>query len=193
MTQDAYWDELGLAWTAINPQAKIGPQLKDRLRRQSLFTTAMLFGGLALSLAGIALGAWTIWRGASVEAWFFVTRGIALVTIALLLGSAAWSFRHAWRDNSQSLAAMIELALARAQGWRGAIRLGYFALGIAAAFGTAGYEIRVHAGKPSALSPAEPLIVLAMLGLVLFLLQRKANDDIAKYRYLKHLMREEAG
>lgn len=191
MTQDAYWDELGLAWTAINPKAQIGPHLKDRLRRQTLLTSAILFAGIPLSLAGIALGAWTIWHGASVEAWFFVTRGIALVTISLLLGMAAWSFRDAWRDNSWSLAAMIELALARAQKWRSALRLGLFALGVAAVFGTVGYELRLTAGKPMAGSPVEPLIILAVLGLALFLLQRKAGEDIAKYRYLAQLMREE--
>jgi RNA polymerase sigma factor (sigma-70 family) len=58
-------------------------------------------------------------------------------------------------------------------------------------FGTAGYALRVQAGKPPVLSPAEPLILLAVLGLVFFLLQRKAADDIAKYRYLKQRLLEE--
>jgi hypothetical protein len=84
MTQDAYWDDLGVAWTVMSPQAQITPQLKDRLRRQTLFTGAMLFAGLPLALAGVALGVWTIWQGAAVEAWFFVTRGIAIVIISLL-------------------------------------------------------------------------------------------------------------
>jgi hypothetical protein len=191
MTQDAYWDDLGVAWTAISPKAEIAPHLKRRLRRQTLFTAAMLFTGLPLSLAGMALGVWTIWRGASAEAWFFVTRGIAILTISALLGIAAWSFRTAWKDNSQSLAAMIELALARAERWQRAIRLGYFALGIAILFGTVGYEIRLSVGKPPAMSPVEPLILLAVLGFVLFLLQGKAKNDIAKYSYLRQLLLEE--
>ncbi|HEX4634653.1 MAG TPA: hypothetical protein VH189_00630, partial [Rhizomicrobium sp.] len=83
MTQDAYWDELGMAWTAIRPDVQtIAPLLKQRLRRQAAFTTAILFAGLPLALAGGALGAWTIWLGASAGAWFFVTRGIAILTIS---------------------------------------------------------------------------------------------------------------
>ena len=188
MMQDVYWDDLGVAWTAVTPNIQIAPQLKDRLRRQSLFTAAMLFAGLPLSLAGIALGAWTILHGAAVEAWFFVTRGIAIAIISLLLSAAAWSFRNARQSNSQSLAAMVELALLRAHNWHKAIRLGYLALIVAALFGTVGYEIRISMGKPSAMSPVEPLVLLAVLGLVLFLLERRAKDDIAKYSYLKTLM-----
>jgi len=191
MTQDAYWDDLGVAWTAVTPNLQIAPHLKERLRRQTLFTAVMLFAGLPLSLGGIALGVWTIWQGATVEAWFFVTRGIAIVIIFLLSGIAAWSFRNAWNDDTRSLAAMIGLALTRAQRWHAAIRLGYLALIVAALFGTVGYEIRISMGKPSAMSPVEPLVLLAVLGLVLFLLQRRAKDDIAKYSYLKTLMLEE--
>ena len=188
MTQDAYWDDLGVAWTAVTPNLQIAPHLKERLRRQTLFTAVMLFAGLPLSLGGIALGVWTIWQGATVEAWFFVTRGIAIVIISLLSGIAAWSFRDSWNDETQSLNAMIELALTRAQRWHAAIRLGYFALGAAALFGMTGYEMRIAAGKPSAISPVEPLVLLAVLAVVLFLLRRRAKDDIAKYRYLKTLL-----
>jgi len=82
MTQDAYWDELGVAWTAIRPDAQIvAPRVKQRLRRQTVFTSVAIFAGLPLSLAGAALGVWTIWRGISTDAWFFVTRGIAIAAI----------------------------------------------------------------------------------------------------------------
>jgi len=190
--QDAYWDELGLAWTAINPDVKlIASHLQVRLRRQTVFTALVIFAGLPLCLAGFALGGWTVWHGVSAEAWFFVTRGIAIAAISLLTGLAAWSFTATWGNDTQSLRAMIELSLSRAQKWLMAIRLAFACLVIAAVFGMAGYGLRVQAGKPPVLSPIEPLILLALLGLVFFLLQRKARDDIGKYRYLKQLLLEE--
>ena len=190
--QDAYWDELGVAWTAINPDVKvIASHLQERLRRQTVFTAIVIFAGLPLCLAGFALGGWTVWHGVSAEAWFFVTRGIAIAAISLLTGFAAWSFTGAWRSDTRSLHTMIELSLSRAQKWLIAIRAAFGCCAIAAVFGTAGYVLRVQAGKPPVLSPAEPLILLAVLGLVLFLLQRKAADDIAKYRYLKQRLLEE--
>lgn len=192
MTQDAYWDELGLAWTAINPAPEtVAPRLQARLRRQAALLAAILLAGIPLSLAGMALGAWTVWLGASTQAWFFVTRGIAIFTMSLLAGFATWSFRSTMVDPAHSLGAMIALALLRAERWRRAVRLAGLGLAIAALFGSAGYIIRIQVGKPSAMSLAPALIVLTVLGLVLFLLHRKASDDIAKYRYLKRLLLEE--
>jgi hypothetical protein len=190
MTQDAYWDELGMAWTAIDPQI-IAPRLKERLHRQTVSIAVVIFTGVPLSLAGIALGAWTVWLGASAEAGNFVTRGIAIVAISMLAGFAAWSFGAAWKDDTQSLAAMIELALRRAQRGRMAIRSGFACLGIAAVFGMIGYAIRLQMGKPPAMSSVEPLLLLAVLAVVLFLLEGKNGSDIAKYRYLKRLLLED--
>jgi hypothetical protein len=190
MTQDAYWDELGLAWTAISPDI-IAPRLRENLRRQSVFTALAVFAALPISLAGIALGVWTLWHGAFAQAWFFVTRGTAILMMSLMAGLAASSFIPLLADRTQSVAAMIASALARAQRWHKAVRLGYLGLAVAALFGTAGYFLRVQAGKPPALSPLEPLVLLALLALVLFLLQRKARGDIAKYRYLQRLLLED--
>jgi len=187
MTQDAYWDELGTAWTAINPKL-IAPRLEARLRRQTLWLALAFFAGLPLSVAGVALGAWTVWQGASLQAWFFVTRGIAIMTISLLAGFAAWSFKQALHDHLNSLAAMIDLALLRAERWRQAIRLGYGILGVALVLGTAGYQIRILQAKPSATPLWPAIVLLAALAMVLFLLHRKTKDDIAKYRYLKQLL-----
>lgn len=191
-TKDAYWDDLGVAWTAINPAIQtIAPRMKSRLRRQTIFIAIVLSAGLPLGLAGVALGAWTIWLGATTGAWFFVTRGIAILAMSAIAGFAAWSFKSALRDDTASLGAMIELALLRTQRWRGAIRLGYFISGIAVLFGTVGYSIRVNYGKPPAGRPEDALIALALFVLALFLLQRRARDQVAKYRYLKQLMQDD--
>ena len=190
MTQDAYWDELGLAWTAINPDI-IAPRIRENLRRQSALTALGVFAGLPLSLAGIALGIWTLWHGAFAQAWFFVTRGTAILLMSLIAALAAASFFPLLGDGAQSVAAMIASALAWAQRWHKAVRLGYLGLAVAALFGMSGYFLRVQAGKTPALSPLEPMVLLALLALVLFLLQRKAKADIAKYRYLQRLLLED--
>jgi len=189
MTKDIYWDELSIAWTALGlEEEQTSMRLKERLRRQTFATTAVLVFGIPLALAGAALGAWTIWLGASTGAWNFIARGTGIVIISLMMGIAAWSFKSAWRDNSQAMGAMIELALARAERLHLAMRLGLVSCVTAALFGLAGYAIRTNLGKPPAMSPIEPLLMLALLGFALVLLQRRAQADIAKYRYLKRII-----
>lgn len=190
MTQDAYWDELGVAWKAMNPDIAT-PRLKTKLRRQTVLAGVAVFAGLPLCVAGLALGAWTVWRGVTAEAWFFVTRGIAILVISLLGGFAAWSFNSTRTGNTDSLAAMIALALRRAERWLGAIRLGFAGLGIAAFLGTLGYELRIQMGKPSAMPLAPALVMLAVLALVLVMLHAKAVQEVAKFRYLQALLSED--
>jgi hypothetical protein len=190
MTQDAYWDELGLAWTAINPEI-MAPRLKARLRRQTILGRLTVFGGLPLCMAGAVLGAWTLWRGATLEAWFFVTRGLAIITLSLLGGFAAWSFHAAGTDKSDSLAAMVALALRRAQARLVAIRLGLVGLGTTALLGSLGYVLRSQMGKPSAMPLAAGVVVLALLALVLALLDARARTEVAKLRVLQNLLAEE--
>ena len=55
--RDAYWDELGIAWCAIEPEVNaMTPRLEARLRRQSLLITAVLILGLPLIVAGMLVG-----------------------------------------------------------------------------------------------------------------------------------------
>lgn len=183
---DAYWDNLGLAWTAIKPDPKVlMPQLRWRLRWQAMLMGGVVFGGVPVGLAGVGLGVWTIWLGSSVGAWHFVIRGVAIVLISTLAVGAAWSFRSALRDHTESLSAMIELALLRAEKWRLAIGLGYVICAIAAVLGLVGYGIRVHFGKPPAMSPIEPLVLLTAIVVILLLCHAAIRERVAKYRYLK--------
>ncbi len=85
-SRDPYWDEWGVAWSAINPDVTIiAPRLKARLRRQSLLIMAGLLTGLPLSAVGILLGVLTIWSGWTTGTWNFVTRGIAIGAISAIL------------------------------------------------------------------------------------------------------------
>jgi hypothetical protein len=190
MTGDVYWDDLGVAWTAINPRIE-SPRLRARLRRQTLLANLAVFVGLPLSLAGIGLGAWTLWRGVSLETWFFVTRGIAILVLSLLGFFAAWSFKNARREQTDSIPAMIALALRRALAWRNAIRLGLAGLCVAALLGTLGHELRIQTGKPSAMPLAPALVLLILLAAMLVLLHARARDEVAKLRYLQSLLAEE--
>jgi hypothetical protein len=193
MTQDAYWDDLGLAWTAIRPNPQIlAPRLKERLRRQTAFAAVIFFAGVPLSLAGCALGVWTVWFGASTQTWNFIPRGLGLLAISLMAVFAAASFRGTLRDDAASLRVMIELSLSRTEKWRQALGLAWFSCAAAALFGMAGYGISVYFKKPHLLAPVEPLIITLLLGLVFLGLQKKAKQDILKYRHLKNLLLEES-
>jgi heme A synthase len=189
--RDAYWDELGIAWTAIEPDLRASmPRMKRHLRWQTLGVAAVLFGGVPVGIAGGVLGIWTIWLGLSTGIWNFATRGAAILVTSLLIAAVGWSSRGALRDNTETLSAMVELTLLRAEKWRLAIRLGYASCVVAAALGMIGYGIRVHFGKPPVMSPVEPMVVLAVLGLVLVLLHCSVRGRIAKYRYLRRLLQE---
>lgn len=188
---DAYWDELGIAWRAIEPDLQAStPRMKRQARWHTLLMGAVVFGGVPVGIAGGALGIWTAWVGLSTDAWNFVTRGAAILVIASLLLGAGLSARSTLRADTRTLAAMVGLALLRAQKWRLAIRLGYAACVVAAVLGMIGYGIRTHAGKPPAMSPVEPMVALALLWVVLMLLHRGVRARIAKYRYLQRLLRE---
>lgn len=189
--RDAYWDELGIAWTAIEPDLRAGmPRMKRQMRWHTVLMASVIFGGVPIGIAGGVLGIWTIWVGLSAGIWNFATRGSAILVISLLVAGLGWSSRSALRDHTETLSAMIDLALLRAEKWYQAIRLGYASCGVAAGLGMIGYGIRVHSGKPPVMSPVEPMVVLAVLGLVLMLLHRGIRGRIAKYRYLKRLLQE---
>lgn len=189
---DAYWDELGIAWRAIEPDLQAGiPRMKRQMRWHALQMGAVVFGGVPVGIAGGALGIWTVWVGSSTGAWNFVTRGAAILVIGSLVLCAGLSARSARRADTRTLAAMVGLALLRAEKWCLAIRLGYAACIVAAVLGMIGYGIRTHAGKPPAMSPIEPMVVLAMLWVVLMLLHHGVRAGIAKYRYLQRMLQEE--
>jgi len=91
-SSDTYWDELGVAWCAIDPDVTvIASRLETRLRRQSQWITAGLVIGLPLGAAGVLLGVATIGIGLSSAAWNFVTRGIAIVAMSAMLTFAVYS------------------------------------------------------------------------------------------------------
>jgi vacuolar-type H+-ATPase subunit I/STV1 len=187
---DAYWDEWGVAWCAINPDINvITPRLKSRLRRQSFFIVASLVLGFLFAATGFLVGIVTIWRGWSTSTWNFVTRGIAIVAIAGILSMAAsllLPFRAS--DNARALSEMIDLAIARAERTLITIRLGFYACAVAAVLGLAGTVIRAYLTRPPRMSPVIDLAVLAIFALGLFLYARHVRVNLAKFKCLKQAL-----
>lgn len=186
-SSDAYWDELGVAWSAIDPDISVvAPRLGARLRRQSRWITAALVVGLPLGAAGILLGVATIWSGWHSGAWNFVTRGIAIIAMSAVLTFAVSSLLPVRSGGATGgLSEMIDLAIGRAQRTLVLIRAGLYACVIAAVFGLVGTAIRTHLAAPPRMSPIVDLAVLALVALALFLYGRQIKVELWKYRTLR--------
>jgi hypothetical protein len=186
-SSDAYWDELGVVWCAIDPDVRvIAPRLGARLRRQSRWITAGLVVGLPLGAAGVLLGVATIWSGWHSGAWNFVTRGIAIIAMSAILTFAVSSLLPVRSGSATGgLSEMINLAIGRAQRTLVLIRAGFYACVIAAVFGLVGTAIRTHLAAPPRMSPIVDLAVLALVALALWLCGRQIKIELWKYRTLR--------
>jgi hypothetical protein len=192
---DAYWDELGVTWIAMDPDIKvISPLLEARLRSQSRWITAGLWLGLPASAVGLLLAVFTIWIGWSSGTWNFVIRGIAMGAIATIFAIGVASLLPIRAgDATRSLPEMIDLAIGRARRSLLLIRLGLFACAIAAISGGVGTAIRVHLTGPPRMSPLVDLAVLALAALVLFVGSRPIKLDLEKYKALQRALEFEGG
>ena len=190
MTNDAYWDELGVAWCAVKPQAEIIlPRLKARLRRQSLLITAGLILGLPLGAAGIALGLYTIVVGWQSGAWFFVTRGTAIILVSGLV-LYAWMMLQpvCAGDAGRALPYMLRLAIARLERLLAAVRLGVYACIVMAVFGSVGMVLRMEAGKAAQDQFLLCLAITILCAAVLYFHGRAMRATLVRYRHLQQAL-----
>jgi hypothetical protein len=192
-SSDAYWDELGVTWCAIEPNASvIASRLEARLRRQSRWMTSGVVIGLPLGAAGVLLGMATIGIGLF-GAWNFVTRGIAILAMSAILTFALASLLQVRSGSTTgALAEMIDLAIDRAQRTLSLVRAGLYSCVIAAVFGLVGTAIRTHLRRPPKLSPIVDLVILGLIALVLFLYGRQVRVEQGKYRTLKQALAVDA-
>ena len=187
-SSDDYWDELGVTWCAIDPDIRvIKPRLEARLRRQSEWIAAGLVIGVPLGVAGVLLGLVTIGLGL-LGPWNFVTRGIAMVAMSVILTLALWSLQPVRSIAATTLSEMIELAIDRAQRTLSLVRAGLYSCIIAAVFGMVGTAIRTHLGNPPKMSPLVGLVILALIALVLSLYRQQIRAALAKYGTLKRAL-----
>lgn len=185
--QDRYWDELGVAWRAVDPDvAVLAPRLRARLRRQSLLITTGLAIGLPLTAVGLVLGVWTIWRGWSTGTWNFVTRGVAIAVMSILVaGAMSLMLRVRASDMAKSVSEMLGLAIARARRMLLAIRLGMVACAVAVVMGLVGTAIRGYLAAPPRISPVVDVAALVMLALGLFAYGRHVRITLEKLQALE--------
>jgi hypothetical protein len=187
---DAYWDELGVAWSAIRPDENvIARRLEARLRHQSRLITLGFVVAVPLSVAGLVLGVFTIWTGATAGVWHFVARGTTIAVVSLLVaGAAATLLPVRASDMARSLSDMLELAAARARRALLVVRLGFWACGITAVLGMAGAVIRTRFTGPPLLSPAIDVLILAVFAAGLYLYGRHTRTKLARLRVLAHTL-----
>ncbi|HWG77842.1 MAG TPA: hypothetical protein VN660_13775 [Steroidobacteraceae bacterium] len=192
ISNDAYWDELGIAWRATNPDLNvITPKLMTRLRWQRIVMLGMMAAGIALSIAGLILGIYTLVAAFSAHIWNFVTRGLAIIVISLLFALASWSVREGLRTHTRSLMEMIDASISRAEGLSRAVQMGYWVCAVAAVFGLVGEAIRARLYHPAAMSPIGSLILLAVSCAALFFYHRHVRSDLARFRYLRGALRSD--
>lgn len=189
-SEDAYWDNLGVAWRAIDPDVeRMAPRLQARLRRQSVAITTVLVLGIPLCSAGIVLGVFTIWCGWTTETWNFVTRGIAIVLVlALVLRALASSLPFGAHKDIQSLSDMLEIASARIKRNQFLVHTAIVVCVIAAVFGVVGTVIRTRAGSSPRLSPIIDLIIIALIVSFLWLYGRTVSVESRKFEYLRRTL-----
>ena len=187
---DPFWDELGVSWSAINPNTSvITARLQARLRRQSAWMSAVVVIGLFAGAMGGLLGIGTIGIGFSSGALNFVTRGVAITCMSALLLFAVRSLLPIGsQDATRALSEMIDLAINRAQKTLSLISACLYSCAIAAVFGLVGTAIRTHLGRPPKMSPIVDVAVVALIALALFLYRRQFRLDLAKYTTLKRAL-----
>jgi len=183
---DKYWDDLGVAWRAIEVNVDVVmPRLRSRLRRQSLLIRTALVLGLPIATFAIVLGALTVWSGWSSSTWNFVTRGIAIGVIgALALKTLVPLVSVRDAADARALTDMLDLAIRRARTTLVTIHVALSACVIAAVLGGIGAFIRTRAGSPPALSPVVDVAVLALVAATLVLYRQRTSDSLAQLRFL---------
>ena len=189
-SSDPYWDERGAAWIALDPNLRaIASQLPVRLLRQSQWMTVALVIGVVFGAMGVLLGLVTIGGGLSFHMWNFLTRGVAIISMSVIVLFATWPLQHAKPlDAAQALSKMIDLAIDHAQKTLSLIRAGLYCCVIAAVFGLIGNAIRTHFGSPPKMSPIVPLTVLAQVALAVIFWGRQTLLELRKYRSLKQAL-----
>jgi len=191
---DPYWDELGVAWCAIKLEAEpTSARLGSWVRRQSLLIAIGLAIALPLGVLGFLLGVYTIIVGLRTGAWFFVTRGMTIDIVSMLV-LYAWSLLLPVRarENAKAMSDMIDLAILRTRRILRVIQVSYYACGILLVGGLAGAYIRASVGKPSQGPLVLSSLILGICATGAFLYGREMRRSLEKFSHLKQVLRSDA-
>lgn len=189
---DDYWDDLGVVWRAVNPDVSvIGARIEARVRRQSALILVTLGIGLPLSAIGLCLGVFTIWRGGTTGSWNFVTRGSAIVTVAILMAIAVLSLLGVRAGRAAApVSEMVDLSIARAQRALIGIRLAMAACMVGAVMGLVGTAIRTRSSGPPLMSPIVDLVLLALSAAGLFAWGRNVRLQLGRLQAVKRTLHD---
>jgi hypothetical protein len=194
MTNEPFWDELGIAWQALSPTPAIQlDRMKAHFRREALQIRLAVFFAALFGTLGIVLGLFTLWQGWRLGAVNFGVRGVAVLIVAGILWmmvATLWQVRRG--DGARSLSDFAELGLARAKRSRRAVVLALAGCTVAAVLGVAGTILRTRADHPPALSPYIDLLVLAVIAVIVEALRRRFRGEEARFAYLRSALRQSA-
>ena len=192
MTDEPFWDELGIAWQATTPAAAVP---LDRMRAHFRTESRLLLGAMAASAvvgtALLALAVFTFSQAWGLGAWNFGTRGLALLiigTILWLIARALWPVRSS--DNARSLSDFADVGFARSvQGLR-VCALSFGVCAAAAILGVIGAALRTLAGHPPVVPVAVGLAMVAVLAGGVAAERRRFRRELARFAYLRNALRD---
>jgi len=192
MTDEPFWDELGIAWQAASPAADVPlARMKAHFRTESRLLLAAIAACTVFGTAMLALSAFTLWQAWRLAAWNFGTRGLALLvigTILWLIARALWPVRGS--DNARSLSDFADLGFARAaQGLR-VCALGFGVCAVAAILGVIGAALRTMAGHPPVVPVAVGLALVAVFAGGVAAERRRFRREQARFAYLRDALRK---
>jgi hypothetical protein len=142
--------------------------------------------GLLFGAMGVLLGLTTIGSGLAFHIWNFITRGVAIIAMSVIIMVATWRLQDSTSlDAAQRLSQMLDLAIEHAQKTLSFIRAGLYCCVIAVVFGFLGNAIRTHFGNPPKMSPLVPLTILALVASAAVIWGRQTRLELGKYRSLK--------
>jgi hypothetical protein len=184
------WSDLGIEWRAIDPDLPvITARLDARLRRQSRRIAAGLVLMATLCVAGLLLGATTLWIGWRSGTWHFLVRGAGILIVSGMLAGSAWLLAPAGTARAATLSQMIDLAIERSLKLVRLTRSGLWACGVAALCGLAGAAIRTRLAAAPQMSPLVDLALLGLLASVLYLGGRRFETRVRQYVQVKKALR----
>lgn len=193
MTDEPFWDELGIAWQSASPASAVSlDRMEAHFRNQSLLLRIVI---VACGLAGtamIALAGFTFWQAWRLGALNFGTRVLALLIVGAILwliARALWPVRGS--DSARSLSDFAELGLARATRGLRVCALSFAVCAAAAALGLIGAVLRTMAGHPPVVPVAIDLVLVALVAGGVASERRRFRREQARFAYLREALRQQ--
>ena len=191
MTDEPFWDELGIAWRAVPPASAVPlDRIEAHFRRESVLLRLAIGAAALTGTAFLTLGVFTLWQGWKLAAWNFGARGLALLIIAVIMGliaRALWPVRGG--DNARSLSDFVDVGLTRSMQGLRVCALSFAVCASAAGLGVIGAVLRTMAGHPPVVPVAVDLALVALIAGGVAAERRRFRREQARFAYLRDALR----